>query len=113
MRIPRLSCLPFVFLGLAPVVLAEEAAVKILAPAEGARLGAMAQNRISYDVTPGPRGDHTHLYVDGREVAVLRKLKGEHALGGLARGDHDLCIRVVDKGHAPIGVEKCVKVNAQ
>lgn len=91
----------------------DEVSVKILSPAEGAKLVASARNKITYDVTPGPRGDHTHLYVDGNEAAVLRKLKGDYDLKPLARGDHDICIRVVDKGHTPIGVERCVKVMAQ
>lgn len=89
---------------------AEAGNVKILAPAEGARLDAMADNRISYEVVPGERGDHTHLYVDGKEVAVLRQLKGSHALETLAPGKRELCIKVVNKNHTPIGVEKCVKV---
>src|SRR4030067_857263 len=63
-----------------------EASVKILSPAEGAKLVASARNKITYDVTPGPRGDHTHLYVDGAEAAVLRKLKGDYDLKPLARG---------------------------
>ena len=57
----------------------------IVSPADGAKLDAMAENRITYDVTPGPKGDHTHLYVDGKEIAVLRELKSSVTLwvGGL------------------------------
>lgn len=106
-----LFILAFAF-GAAPAF-SGEASVNILSPAEGAKLVASARNKITYDVTPGPRGDHTHLYVDGAEAAVLRKLKSDYDLKPLARGDHDICIKVVDKGHTPIGVERCVKVIAQ
>lgn len=103
----------FVCAGLSFTAFAQDASVTILSPADGASLDAKAKNEIAFDVTPGPRGDHTHLYVDGKEIAVLRQLKGTHALGTLAPGMHDLCIKVVNKSHTPIGVEKCVKVSAQ
>lgn len=92
---------------------AQTGVVTIVSPADNATLDALADNRISYDVTPGPGGDHTHLYVDGKEVAVLRQLKGSYTLSSLAPGAHELCIKVVNKNHTPIGVEKCVKVKVQ
>ena len=91
--------------------LAETAAVKITAPAEGAQLAAMAQNQVVYEVMPGAMGDHSHLYVDNKEMAVLRQLKGSYTLAALTPGQHAICIKVVNKGHTPIGVEQCVKVN--
>ena len=100
-------------LGLAAAAFAQDAMVTISAPAAGARLAATAPIEIVYDVTPGPAGDHTHLYVDGNEEAVLRQLKGNHKLEPLARGMHELCIKVVNKNHTPIGVDKCVKVDVQ
>jgi hypothetical protein len=90
--------------------LAENASVTISSPADGAQLAAMAEQKVVYDVMPGAMGDHTHLYVDNKEVAVLRQLKGSHTLAGLAAGQHTICIKVVNKGHTPIGVEQCVKV---
>lgn len=92
-------------------LMAADASVTITAPADGAKLDAMEQNKIVYDVVPGPKGDHTHLYVDGKEVAILRKLKGSHTLASLAPGKHAICIKVVNKAHTPIGVEKCIKVS--
>ena len=100
-------------LGLAAPAFAQDAMVTISSPAEGARLAATAPVEIVFDVTPGPGGDHTHLYVDGKEEAVLRQLKGSHKLGPLAAGMHELCIKVVNKNHTPIGVDKCVKVEVQ
>lgn len=92
---------------------AEEAQVKITFPADGAKLDAMSQSRVDYEVSPGPRGDHVHIYMDGKETAVLRKLSGSHPLDAMTAGAHTLCIKVVNKAHVPIGVEKCVKVNVE
>jgi len=108
---------PFcMLLALAALPLAAQAdtgAVTIVSPADNATLNAKAENRISYDVTPGPQGDHTHLYVDGKEIAVLRELKGSYALKSLTPGPHEMCIKVVNKNHTPIGIEKCVKVKVE
>lgn len=93
------------------VGLAQEGSIAITQPTQGATLDGMAQNKVVYEVMPGPRGDHVHLYVDAKEAAILRQLKGEYTLKNLAAGPHDICIKVVDKGHTPIGVEQCVKVS--
>jgi len=90
---------------------AQEASVKITSPVEGAKLDTMAKISVAYEVMPGPKGDHVHLYVDNKEAAILRELKGSHTLAILPSGPHDICIKVVNKGHTPIGVEKCVKVS--
>lgn len=91
---------------------ATAAGVTITAPADGAMLNARAKHEIAYEVDPGPSGDHVHLYVDDKEVAVLRKLKGAHVLESLVPGQHTLCIKVVNRAHTPIGVEGCVRVTA-
>ncbi len=95
------------------VAFAQEASVKILSPADGAKLDSMDQNKISYEVIPGPKGDHTHLYINSKEVAILRQLKGSHTFETLAAGNHDICIKVVNKNHTPIGVDKCIKVKVE
>ncbi len=89
---------------------AAEPHVRIEAPAAGATLDAMEQNRLVYEVDPGPRGDHVHVYVDGEEVGILRQLRGSYTLETLSPGDRELCVKVVNKAHTPIGVQQCVKV---
>ena len=96
-----------------PLVLADDASITISSPADGAKLSRTAQTKINYEVMPGPKGDHSHLYVDDKEAAVLRQLKGSHTLEALAPGKHDICIRIVTRGHAPIGVQQCIKVSAE
>lgn len=103
----------FLFLCLSSAANAQPGSVRILSPANGARLDAFDQNHIAYEVVPGPNADHVHLYVDGKETAILRKLEGNYALQSLSPGPHDLCVKVVNKAHVPTGVEKCIKVHVE
>ena len=98
-------------LGISGAVLAEDASVTISSPANGAKVGTSGIN-VAYDVVTGPKGDHVHFYVDDKEVKVLRQLKGTYTVDSLKAGEHTLCIKIVDKGHTPIGVQKCIKVTA-
>lgn len=93
--------------------MAAEPNVTISEPSEGATLDVMEQNQIAYSVTPGPKGDHVHVYVDGAEVDILRSLEGSYTLPSLEPGQRQLCIKVVNRAHVPIGVEDCVGVNVE
>jgi hypothetical protein len=107
----RLPLALLLSLALAPAPAgAAEAFVKITAPAEGAKLDSMALTKLAYEVRPGPKGDHVHVYVDGKEVGILRQLKGSYTLETLAPGGRSICVKIVNKAHVPIGVEQCVKV---
>jgi hypothetical protein len=97
-------------LALAGVAVAETGSVTIVSPTNGQKLDIMNQNRIEYQVDPGPRGNHVHVYVDDKEVGILRQLKGSYTFESLTEGEHTLCIKVVNKAHVPIGVQQCVKV---
>lgn len=83
--------------------------VSISSPVDGAKLPGSSA-KIVFDITAAPKGEHVHVYVDGDEVGRLHELKGSYTVDKLAVGKHWLCIRVVDKGHTPIGAEKCVSV---
>jgi len=87
--------------------------VRITAPLDGATIDAMDENRLVYDVDPGPHGDHVHVYIDNREAGILRKLKGSYLLESLSPGKHSLCIKVANKAHVPVGIEQCVKVTVK
>lgn len=115
MRISMLArSIPFLVAALAASpAFSDEASIKITAPADGAKLDAMAQNKMTYEVVPGPKGDHVHVYVDGKEQAVLRQLKGSYTFETMTAGAHDICIKIVNKGHTPIGVDKCIKVKVE
>jgi len=87
--------------------------VTITSPAAGASLDAMDENKLVYEVDPGPRGDHVHVYVDNKEVGILRKLKGSYLLESLDSCKRNICVKVVNKAHVPIGVEECVQVSVK
>lgn len=87
--------------------------VLITAPAAGATLDAMDEIRLVYEVDPGPRGDHVHVYVDNKEVGILRKLSGSYLLETPPAGRRNVCIKVVNKAHVPIGIEQCVQVTVK
>ncbi|MCW8827992.1 MAG: hypothetical protein OQK94_02930 [Gammaproteobacteria bacterium] len=92
------------------LVASAEGMVTILSPADGARLNALDDNVISYRIVPGPRGDHVHLYDNGNEIAVIRSLEGSYPLTSVGMGAREICIKVVNRAHVPIGIEGCVKV---
>lgn len=89
-----------------------DANVKIASPADGSQIKVGEPVNVVYDITPNPGGDHSHIYVNGKEAGILRKLKSTFALDPLPAGTHDLCIKVVNKGHASIGQDTCIKVTA-
>lgn len=97
----------------APMAALAQGKVVITAPKEGATLDAMAENQLVYEVEPGPRGDHVHVYVDNREVGILRKLKGSYLLETLSPGKRSICVKVVNKAHVPVGIEQCVGVTVK
>jgi hypothetical protein len=98
-------------LAVAGTAAAASGSVTIVSPTNGQKLDVMNQNRIEYQVDPGPRGDHVHVYVDDKEVGILRQLKGSYTFESLPEGEHTLCVKVVNKAHVPIGVQQCVKVS--
>ena len=116
MRISWILSILLAALLLIPVAasaVAGSASVKISSPLPGAKIDAMDQTKLVYEVVPGPRGDHVHVYVDNKEVGILRQLAGSYTLETLNPGARNICVKVVNKAHVPIGVEQCVKVNVE
>lgn len=95
------------------LALAADAKIDIVSPADGSRIEALVQHKLAYEVTLGGGGDHAHLYVDGKEANLLRQTKGSITLDPLAPGAHEICAKMVNKNHTPIGVERCIKVTAE
>jgi hypothetical protein len=110
----NLSILVFILASIsAPLAMAAESKIEISSPADGAKLDAMVQNKLVYNVTLGPGGDHVHVYVDDAQVALLREMKGSYTMETLAPGNHEICIKIVNKNHTPIGVDRCIKVKVE
>src|SRR6185437_13369358 len=99
--------------GYVPVSLAADASVVISSPVNGAKLDPKTPVKLDYEVSMGEKGDHTHLYVDKSEALTLRGLKGAHSIGTLSPGQHEICVKVVNKAHTPIGAQQCIKVSVE
>lgn len=84
--------------------------VDIASPADGARLDAKAPNKLDYNITLDGDGNHAHVYVDNNRVAMLREMKGSYPLEYLEQGKREICIRVVNRNHTPMGAERCITV---
>ena len=93
--------------------LAAEGYVKIMAPLDGAKLERTKPTTLVYEVSPGPRGEHVHVYVDGREVGILRQLKGSYTVEALPAGQRTVCVKVANRAHVPIGLEQCINVTVE
>lgn len=98
---------------LASTAMAQTESARLVSPVDGATLDAASTVQVTYEVVPGPKVDHIHLYVDGKETAVLRETRGTHALTTLPAGPHVLCIKAVTKAHVPTGLEQCNKVTVR
>lgn len=99
--------------GFASTVLAQTGSVKLVSPIDGAMLDAPGPIQVVYEVVSGPKVDHVHLYVDGKETAVLREARGTHNLKPLSSGEHEVCIKAVTRAHVPTGLEQCNKITVQ
>jgi hypothetical protein len=88
--------------------------IDIVSPVDGAKLDFKAENKMVYDVNLGTTtGGHIHVYVDGEEADLLRQPKGSYTFDPLAKGKHEICLKIVNKNHTPIGVERCIKVTVE
>jgi len=90
-----------------------DANVKIMSPIDGATVKVGEPVVVTYELVPNPGGDHSHIYVNGKEAGVLRKQKGAYTLDPLPAGSHELCLKVVNKGHASINQGTCIKVTGK
>lgn len=86
--------------------------VKITSPADGGMVKSSEPVNIIYDITPGPGGNHAHIYVNDKEAGILRKLKSSFSLDPLPSGTHTVCLKVVNRGHSPIGQESCITITS-
>ncbi|MGH8608599.1 MAG: hypothetical protein ACREX9_14670, partial [Gammaproteobacteria bacterium] len=68
--------------------------MRILTPSDGAALTAKEPNTLSYEaVTGATKGNHVHVYVDGKDVATLHRLKDNYSLTELMPGTREICVK--------------------
>jgi len=68
-----------------PVALAADASVEISSPAAGATLKAGSPIPVTYNVVPGSKGDHTHIYSKWRPKRSTDETSGYSYAGGFGR----------------------------
>jgi hypothetical protein len=105
--------LVFILTSFTPLAMAAGEKVDIISPKDGTKFTSKVENTMEYEVTLGAAGGHIHLYLDGKEVALLRQKKGSYTFDTLAQGAHEICLKIVNKNHTPIGVERCIKVTVE
>jgi len=92
---------------------AESGKVTFLSPANGATVSASEKVTVNYEAVLGPKGDHLHLYLDGKKIDVLRQAKGTAEVGTLSPGKHHICITINTSWHFSTGVEECIDVTSK
>jgi hypothetical protein len=66
---------------------------------------------LEYDFVKGPKGDHVHLWIDGKEKKPVKQPKGYKLTGvKLSKGEHKVELRVNDASHTPLGVNDTYKL---
>lgn len=66
---------------------------------------------LEYNLIKGPKGDHAHLWIDGKERKPLKQPKGYKLTGvKLSKGEHTIELKVADSSHTPIGVNDTYKL---
>ena len=85
--------------------------LKILSPEDGAVFDAGQSIPVKYEIKPWPGGDHSHIYINHKEAGILRRKKATFTLDPLPPGKHSICLKVVNKAHAPIGQVTCINVS--
>jgi len=89
-----------------------QASIKILSPEDNGHIDAGEEYGLQYEVTPGPGGDHFHVWVDDDRGPGVHDTKGTYKLPKLSAGKHTITIKVVDKDHVPTGPQKSITVIA-
>jgi hypothetical protein len=92
---------------------AEMTSIKIVAPGDHTQIEANEEYRLIYEVIPGSAGDHFHVWVDDKRGPGVHDTKGVYMLPKLSSGEHVITIKVVDKGHIPIGSQQSITVTVR
>ena len=110
---PYQFCFFAVLLSLASTVAVADPNLKIITPMDGAVFKEGQSIPVKYDIKPDPGGDHSHIYINHKEAGILRRKKATFTLDPLPAGKHSICLKVVNKAHAPIGQSTCINVVRQ
>jgi len=88
-------------------------AVVIMNPADGTVIHGSSVDVVFELRNKGARGDHVHLYLDGRLVKPLHGRKVTYTINQLSRGHHNITIRLATKGHRLLEPQDSVTVDVR
>lgn len=63
---------------------------------------------LEWDLDKGNKGDHSHIYIDGKNKGVVRTTNRK--ISGLSPGKHTIEVRLASKGHAELGPKDSITV---
>jgi len=95
------------------VAQADSGSVTIISPQNDSTLKAAMDNSVEYEFTKGTRGDHIHIWVDGKKGPAQKSMAGRYTLPKMSKGSHAIIAKVVNKGHVPTGPEKSIFIKVE
>ncbi len=109
------AILTALFLGVSTLHLSAAAGtdgeVAITSPSDGAVMSGVGVEVVIELRDRGSRGDHVHLYLDGKLVKPLYGEKVTYTFPSLGHGEHTFTVRLATKGHRLLEAEDSVTVS--
>lgn len=100
-----------------PLMLATaDGSISIISPANDAVLSSGSGNKLKYNITLSPNGNHIHVYVDNMRPIIDRKVSGcpcSLDLPNLSAGEHTIVMKEATAGHSLTGLETSVSVTVK
>lgn len=90
-----------------------DGSVVINSPADGAKISGSTVDVVFELQDKGSRGDHVHLYLDGKLVKPLYGKKVSYTIKGIGGGRHSIVIKLATKGHQILDTEDSVTVDVR
>ena len=93
-----------------------DGSLSIISPADGAMLSSGSGNKLEYNITLSPNGNHIHVYVDNMRPIIDRKVSGcpcSLDLPELSSGKHTIVMKEATAGHSLTGLEAGVSVTVK
>ncbi len=90
--------------------------VSILSPGNGAVLQSGMDNKLEFNVSLSPGGNHLHIYVDEQSPIIDRDVGHcpcSIVLPQLLPGKHTIVVKEATSGHALTGVQSSVMVTVK
>ena len=88
----------------------------ITTPADGAVLDSGSGNKLEYNITLSPSGNHIHVYIDDQRPLIVRNVSGcpcSMDLPDLSSGKHTIVMKEATSGHSLTGLEASISVTVK